>query len=57
MQPITPMTRSGRAFLRRLQRAELREDLVLGLFADGAGIEQDHVGVLGLVAELVLVGS
>ena len=37
----------GPVLLEALQRAELREDLVLRLFADRTGIEQDQVGVLG----------
>ena len=34
--------------------AELREDLVLGLLADRAGVDQDHVGLALVVGELVL---
>jgi hypothetical protein len=35
------------------QRAELGEDLVLRLLSNGAGIEQDQVGVFRAIRELV----
>jgi hypothetical protein len=41
---MTPMTRSGRCAFQQAQLAELREHLVLGLLADGAGVDQDQVG-------------
>jgi hypothetical protein len=43
--------------LEALEGAELGEDLVLGLLADRAGVEEDDVGVVGAVGELVVVGA
>ena len=43
----------GLARLERAQLAELGEDLVLGLLADGAGVDEDQIGVGFHVGELV----
>ena len=45
MQPSTPMTLSGLRCLWRAEPAEGGVDLVLGVLADGAGVEEDDVGV------------
>ncbi len=49
MQPSTPMTLLGMLLLVPAQSAELAVDLVLGVLADAAGVEEDHVGVVGFV--------
>jgi hypothetical protein len=40
------MISSGRAFFQRFPAAELVKDLLLRLFADRAGVEQDDVRIL-----------
>jgi len=44
---MTPIVRSGR------RRSELREHLVLRLLADRAGVEQDQVGFLRAIGQLI----
>src|SRR5213076_3224524 len=36
---------------------QLREDLVLGLLADRAGVDEDHVGLVRVLGELVALGA
>ena len=45
----------GARALQRPELAELREHLVLGLLADRAGVEEDEVGVVLAVGQLVVV--
>ena len=42
------MTSSGRARFASRQAPDLAAQLLLGLFAHAAGVEDDHVGGLGL---------
>ena len=51
MHPSTPMTVSGLASLSGPHPAERGVRLLLGVLADGAGVEQDHVGVGRRVGE------
>ena len=44
---------TGLFFLEPLQRAHVAEHPLLGVLAHGAGVEQDQVGVLGLIAQAV----
>ena len=44
-QPPTPTTTSGRSRLTPLRLAEVRDEPVVGLLADRAGVEEDQVGV------------
>ena len=45
-QPLTMISRSGRASFLRLQVAELAVELVVGVLPDAAGVEHDDVGVV-----------
>src|SRR5690606_33626294 len=46
----------GVGFLQRLPAPELVEHLLLGLFPDGAGIEQQQVGLIRAVDDLRVMG-
>ncbi len=47
---------AGPARFQGFPESQLRKDLFLGLFADGAGIEQQHIGLLGIIGALQIVG-
>ena len=47
MQPVTPSTVSG--FMCRLQLADPADHPLLGVIADGAGVDEDDVGAVRLV--------
>ena len=53
MQPSTPMTASGLRRLSMPHAAEGGVGLVLGVFANRTGVEEEHVGVGGRVGEVV----
>ena len=55
MQPRTPITLSGMLALGVLEPAERAVDLVFGVLADAAGVEQDRVGVVRARGQLVTV--
>ena len=44
---------AGLFLLQALQRAHIAEHALFGVLTDGAGVEEDEVGVLGLVAQTV----
>ena len=44
---------TGLFLLETLQRTHVAEHTLLGVFADGAGVEKDQIGVFGLVAQAV----
>ena len=44
---------AGLFFLKALQRAHVAEHPLLGVLTHGAGVEQDQVGILGLIAQAV----
>ena len=44
MQPVTPITEPG--FMSRLQLAHPPDHALLGVVANGAGVDQDDVGAL-----------
>ena len=44
---------AGLFLLQALERAHIAENALLGVLADGAGVEEDEVGVFGLVAQAV----
>ena len=45
-QPPTPITRSGSRALERARLVEVRDEALVGLLADRAGVEEDQVRVL-----------
>ena len=45
-QPPTPITRSGSRRLSAARLAQVRDEALVGLLADRAGVEEDQVGVL-----------
>ena len=51
-QPPTPISKSGVALLEMLDAAQVGEHFFLRLFAHRAGVEQDHVGLVGIVGPL-----
>ncbi len=44
---------AGLFLLQALERTHIAENALLGVLADGAGVEEDEVGVFGLVAQAV----
>ena len=53
MQPSTPMIVSGCCCFELLQPAQGAVDLVLGVLADAARVQQDRVGLAGAIDQLV----
>ena len=52
---MTPITCLGRRFLLCRRRPELAVDLVLGVLADAARVEQDRVGLMDVASQLVAI--
>ncbi len=53
MQPHRPIIRPRFFLLQALEGAHVAENALLGVLTDGAGVEEDEVGILGLVAQAV----